>query len=401
MPLAAEEKDHGVAASAKDEGQERGGSRTTEGRGAPKEPASEASEEATAEADHLREEAPSGLEERVVHGAERVADDRPGSPEQGDVLIHGWTPDASNMGNYVRQAATTLLEAAELADDLADAVVWRGMRGFVEDIQSVARRRPGLVILGAAAALFSAVPVGPTTGPEAQADPAPDQLEPAALDVLLRVLWPGDADGGAPAAKRQRRADSGSRAKRQLAVRAEEPVGPRKGLSGEGNLTSELSDSAQQRGARIKKTATRGAKAASQAAQSDKSQVREATAQADDASARASLRPTAEAAAGTGTNTRRTQRTAMTDPGRKAQAAKADALKSASVISTGPARRKAPAGCRGGGSDGTVGAGATPPQTEGRIATGIEHKQQDAGANVRPAKTPSPTAPERGRARNP
>ena len=109
---------------------------------APEQRAPEGAEEASALSGDLLEEARSRLEEQVAAGAERVAESLRRFGEQGVALASGRPQDAPDIGDHVRQAADKLLEAAQLADALADDVALRVIEGFLGHIGGVARRRP-------------------------------------------------------------------------------------------------------------------------------------------------------------------------------------------------------------------------------------------------------------------
>ncbi len=175
-------------------------------------------EEAPTHAGNLLEEIRSRLEERVAAGTRRVGENLRRFGEQGVALANGRPQYALDLSEFVRHMAEEVLEAADVADALADDVRWRGTGRLLWDIGGVARRRPRFFILvSAAAALFAAAGVAPHPLSRAEGEPEPedgavrDQLEPAVLDALLRAMWPGDGERGSPAAGGQRTVRSGQK----------------------------------------------------------------------------------------------------------------------------------------------------------------------------------------------
>ena len=352
---AAKEAGRKLATSEKDQSRDAlqsGANQTAKMLRAPKQRAAEGAEEASARAGDLLEEARSRLEEQVAAGAERVAENLRRFGEQGIALAGGRPQDAPDIGDHVRQAADKLLEAAQLADALADDVASGGIEGFLGHIGGVARRRPGLLVLATAAALFAAVPTAPTARPPDggdadEEDPARDRLEAAALDALLRALWPGDVDEGS-AANRQRSAGPGRL--RQLAVRPKERMGPREGRRAEagGSVTGEQPGSTQS-AKRVKKAATRAAGEVQHGVrarvQSPEGQTPVASDQVKDETAEAPppIKAQARPSSGAGKNAKRARGTAESEPPTTTRAAKAPLAKSASAASSRPARGRAPA----------------------------------------------------------
>ena len=294
----------------------------------------------TSDARDLLEEVRRRLEEQAAAGAQRVAENLRRFGEQGVALANGRPQDAPDIGDYVRQTADKLLQAAELADALADEVGSRRIGDLLEDIGGVARRRPGLFVLATAAALAAAVPVARTArlraagAPEQENAPAGDQLEPAALDALLRALWPGDVDEGSPAARQRRSVGSDHKRKGQPAEAAS-------------SVTGELGQPAQQRAQLVKKRITRAAGAAvddkprarGHAAQG---QAREPTAEGKDQRARVSASRQTKAprkpSSAVGENARGAKGTIRSESARTTRAA-APVAESGSAPSSGAARR--------------------------------------------------------------
>ena len=360
--MASEAKDQGrqVATSAKDQSQQAlqsASMQTTEVGGATKKRASQkGAKEASARARNRLEEARSTREEHAASTAQWVAENLRRLGEQGVALANGRPQDAADIGDYVRQAADTLLEAAELVDALANDVGSRGIGGLVEDIGGVARRRPGLFVLATAAALAAAVPVADTARPRAEGDReqegerAWDQLELAALDALLRALWPGDVDERPPGSRR--RPPVVSAQKRPRAARRTERVRPGQDQLEEAELTvtGEALPSIRQRVAQIKKTTIGAAGAGKDGArgsrQSGKGRAQEATAHVGDETAEAfrQAKRDARASSGAGKNeAARAKGITRSEAARTTRRAKAPVGASAAAPSRGPARRRAPA----------------------------------------------------------
>ena len=177
-------------------------------------------------------------EEKAAAAAQGAAEHLRRFAQQGVALADGRPQDAPDLADYVRHMADKLLEAADLADALAEDVPSRGTEGFLEDLQGLARHRPGLFVLSTAAALVATVGTPParppTEGDTREEDgPARDELEPAALDALLRALWPGDVDERLRAATLQRLAGSDQQLKKTAA-----PAGRRAKDRGQGTQSA-------------------------------------------------------------------------------------------------------------------------------------------------------------------
>ena len=324
---------------------------------APTPRAVERAEETSTLSGELLDEVRTRLEQHVAAGAGRVAVRLRLLGEQGVALASGRPQDAPDIGDCVRQTAANVLEAAQLADALADDVASEGIEGFLGHIGGVARRRPGLLVLATAAALFTGARTAPTAGPPGEGDadeedPARDRLEAAALDALLRALWPGDVDRASPTASRQ--PSPGPVRLRQHADGPTERMGPLEGRRAEapGSVTGEQAASAQPSGKRVKKTATRAAREVEggprSRVQPGKGQTPEPSDQVKDGTAEAPPRIKAEAmpSSAAGKNAKRARGTAKSESAKTTLAAKAPLAKSASAAPSGPARRRAPARLR-------------------------------------------------------
>ena len=276
-----------------------GAGRGTESPGATEEQPSEVAGKASTEAGMLLEEARRRLEQRAAVEAQWVAARLRSLGDQGVALAGGRPQDAPEVGDLVRRAADKLLEAADIADTLVDVIALGAIGGFLDDIGGVVRRRPGLLVLMAAAVLAAmpvARPVGaPAEGKTDEQDGSVhDQLERAAVDALLRAIWPRDVDERSRRDNRQRSA--GSSKQRQVAVRPKKGKGADKEQRerGAGSVTGPLAKPARHSAKPAKKTAARAARAATGGAraslQSVTGQVGEARAAGGDEPAEVSRR---------------------------------------------------------------------------------------------------------------
>ena len=117
------------------------------------------------------------------------------------------------MADYVRQAAETLLAAANRAQRVSDDTEFRGVTGLPEDLDDLARRRPGVfVAVAAAAGLAAGRALRVTRARRAQQQhgrASSKELAPTALDALSERVWPGDTRPsqrrGGPAQERRQR----------------------------------------------------------------------------------------------------------------------------------------------------------------------------------------------------
>lgn len=78
--------------------------------------------------------------DQVVQAIRRVGD-------QADALAEGRVDEAGAVADYVRQAGDRARQVAQRIDQ-------RGLEGALDDVQGFARRRPGVFLLGCAAAGF-------------------------------------------------------------------------------------------------------------------------------------------------------------------------------------------------------------------------------------------------------
>ncbi len=146
----ATEQGQQVASAAADEAQQVAKAAATQARdvaSTAREEAAQVSEELSQEAQSLLEETKGQLEAQAQAQAERLAETLRRFGGQAQALADGRPTQAGPLPAYMRDAAGRL---EQLADDI-DA---RGVGGLLEDLQSFARRRPGVFLLGAAAVGF-------------------------------------------------------------------------------------------------------------------------------------------------------------------------------------------------------------------------------------------------------
>lgn len=93
----------------------------------------------------LIDETRTQLKEQAVVQTDRLGETLRRLSEEARALIEGRTDEAGMVGDYAGQAADKI-------NTLASRVEEGGFEGVVDDLQRFARRRPGLFLLGAAAA---------------------------------------------------------------------------------------------------------------------------------------------------------------------------------------------------------------------------------------------------------
>lgn len=164
--VASAAKEHGqqVASTAKEQGQrvastakEQGGEvvstakqQASEVVDSAKQQASEVAQQASAEARNLLEEARTRVEEQTAESTAKLGENLSRLGAEALALADGRPAEAPNVQRYVRQAGERLMDAAEQAYGISDDVKSRGMGGLLTDVQSFARRRPGVFLLGTA-----------------------------------------------------------------------------------------------------------------------------------------------------------------------------------------------------------------------------------------------------------
>ncbi len=116
-----------------------------------KEQAAEVASHASEQVGNLLEETKTRIEEQVATGASRLGEQLQRLGEEALALSDGRPGEAPTVQGYVKRAADTLLDAADRAYGLSEDVQIRGIGGALSDVQTFARRRPGVFLLGAAA----------------------------------------------------------------------------------------------------------------------------------------------------------------------------------------------------------------------------------------------------------
>ena len=147
---AAAEEGQQVASAAVEEGQQVATAAVTQARdlaGTAREEAAQVGEELSEQARSLLEETRGQLQDQAQTQVERLSETLRRFGAQGQALAEGRPSQAGPLPAYVRDAAGRL-------EQLADDVDTRGVEGLVDDLQSFARRRPGVFLLGAAAVGF-------------------------------------------------------------------------------------------------------------------------------------------------------------------------------------------------------------------------------------------------------
>ncbi|CAA9268510.1 MAG: hypothetical protein AVDCRST_MAG76-3226 [uncultured Acidimicrobiales bacterium] len=149
----AKEEGQRVASTAKEQGQQVLRS-TADQAGevvvAAKAQAAEVADQASVQARNLLEETRSRIEEQSATGAQRLGQQLQELGEEALALSEGRPDEAPNVQGYVKRAANTLLDCADRAYGVSDDIQTRGIGGMLSDVQTFARRRPGVFLLGAA-----------------------------------------------------------------------------------------------------------------------------------------------------------------------------------------------------------------------------------------------------------
>ena len=110
--------------------------------------ASQLTQEALSSARGLVTEATGSLREQAGQQTERAASGLRSLSDQVRALAEGRPDEAGPAGDYARQAGEKLQQVAERLES-------GGLEGALSDLQGFARRRPGVFLLGAAAAGFA------------------------------------------------------------------------------------------------------------------------------------------------------------------------------------------------------------------------------------------------------
>ena len=153
-----------------------------------REQASQVRGEVAAQGRNLLEEAKGQLRTQAGNQTDQLGEAVAKTASQVRALLDGRPDDAGRVREYVEQAAGKI-------DDVAERIRSRGFDGLIGDLQRFARRRPGVFLLGAAAAGFAVGRIlrGATAGEETsepQMRPRPEtMLPPSRLDVPPAGTW--------------------------------------------------------------------------------------------------------------------------------------------------------------------------------------------------------------------
>lgn len=110
-----------------------------------REQVAQVAQELSDQARYLLDETKAQLQDQAQAQSERLAEALHRLGEEAQALAEGRADDAPTLRDYVRKAADKL---EEIADDLES----KSAEGLLEDVQTLARRRPGLYLVGAGAA---------------------------------------------------------------------------------------------------------------------------------------------------------------------------------------------------------------------------------------------------------
>ncbi|MDQ3305272.1 MAG: NAD(P)/FAD-dependent oxidoreductase [Actinomycetota bacterium] len=110
-----------------------------------REQVAQVAQELSDQARYLLDETKAQLQDQAQAQSERLAEALHRLGEEAQALAEGRADDAPTLRDYVRKAADKL---EEIADDLES----ESAEGLLEDVQTLARRRPGLYLVGAGAA---------------------------------------------------------------------------------------------------------------------------------------------------------------------------------------------------------------------------------------------------------
>ena len=147
-----------------------------------REEAAQVTGELSEQARSLLEETKGQLQDQAETQVGRLSQTLRRFGTQGQALAQGQPEQAGPLPGYLQDAAGRL---EQLADDLDT----RGVDGVVEDLQSFARRRPGVFLLGAAAVGFGVgrlVRAKSSEGDEPASAPPPPARRPAAKATRRR-----------------------------------------------------------------------------------------------------------------------------------------------------------------------------------------------------------------------
>jgi hypothetical protein len=119
-----------------------------------KERAAEVTGELFEQGQALATDARTQIEHQTQEQTRRLAGTLTRLGNEAQALADGRPEEAETVREYVRRAGEGVTETADRLYGLADDVEQRGLGGLFEDLSSLARRRPGAFLLGAAVAGF-------------------------------------------------------------------------------------------------------------------------------------------------------------------------------------------------------------------------------------------------------
>jgi uncharacterized protein YjbJ (UPF0337 family) len=145
-----------------------------------KDQARQVKDEVATQARGLVDQAKSELRDQGRSQADQAAQAIRRVSDQAEALAAGRVDEAGNVAEYVRRAGDQVRKVADRVDE-------RGVDGMVDDVQNFARQRPGVFLLGCAAAGFvtgrllrgGAASSGESNGGTTATDPSYTQASPA------------------------------------------------------------------------------------------------------------------------------------------------------------------------------------------------------------------------------
>jgi hypothetical protein len=146
----AREQGHQVASHAREEGRQVADTARGEAQGVAETARAEVgrvTDEAKVQTRNLVHQAQDQLKEQAQSQTQRAAGFAHGLADNLQALVEGRPEEAGAVGDYARQATDRIQR-------FADGLDQRGFDGVIGDVQRYARRRPGVFLLGAAAAGF-------------------------------------------------------------------------------------------------------------------------------------------------------------------------------------------------------------------------------------------------------
>ena len=119
-----------------------------------KEQADQVRGEVVDQAKTLAQEAQDQVAAQAHAQSRRLADTLSQLGDEAQALAEGRPDDAATLAPYVADAATAVYDMADRLYGMAQDIDEQGLTAVLDDLQAFARRRPGMFLLGAAAAGF-------------------------------------------------------------------------------------------------------------------------------------------------------------------------------------------------------------------------------------------------------